>query len=86
MNVPDHVYSEIVKLNGVELKSKQSALEKAKTKHKDHTLDEQKPISSKVTSTSTTSPLTTNTTTFSTRKATTAITTSLKEANLSSGP
>ena len=46
MNVPDHVYSEIVKLNGVEFKSKQLVLEEAKTKHKDRTLDEQKPARS----------------------------------------
>ena len=43
MNVPDHVFSEIVKLNGVEFKSKQLALEEAKTKHKDRTLDKQNP-------------------------------------------
>ena len=41
LNVPDHVYSEIVKLNGVEFKSKQLILEEAKTKHKDSTLDKQ---------------------------------------------
>ena len=43
LNVPDHVYSEIVKLNGVEFKSKQLVLEEAKTKHKDRTLDKQNP-------------------------------------------
>ena len=37
MNVPDHVYSEIVKLNGVEFKSKQLVLEEVKTKHKNRT-------------------------------------------------
>ena len=41
LNVPDHVYSEIVKLNGVKFKSKQLVLEEAKTKHKDQTLDKQ---------------------------------------------
>ena len=41
MNVPDHVYSEIVKLNGVEFKSKQLVLEEAKTKHQDRILDKQ---------------------------------------------
>ena len=41
LNVPDHVYSEIVKLNGVKFKSKQLVLEEAKTKHKDRTLDKQ---------------------------------------------
>ena len=41
LNVPDHVYSEKVKLNGVESKSKQLVLEEAKTKHKDRTLDKQ---------------------------------------------
>ena len=43
LNVPDHVYSEIVKLNGVEFKSKQLVLEEAKTKHKDRTLHKQNP-------------------------------------------
>ena len=43
MNLPDHAYSEIVKLNGVEFKSKQLVLEEAKTKHKDRTLDKQNP-------------------------------------------
>ena len=43
MKVPGHVYSEIVKLNGVEFKSKQLVLEEEKTKHKDHTLDKQNP-------------------------------------------
>ena len=41
LNVPGHVYSEIVKLNGVEFKSKQLILEEAKTKHKASTLDKQ---------------------------------------------
>ena len=43
LNVPDHVYSEIVKLNGVEFKSKQLVLEAAETKHKNRTLDKQNP-------------------------------------------
>ena len=43
MNVPDHVYSEIVKLNGVEFKSQQLVLEEPKIKHKDRTLDKQNP-------------------------------------------
>ena len=43
MNAPDHVYSEIVKLNGLEFKSKQLVLEDEKTKHKDRTLDKQNP-------------------------------------------
>ena len=43
LNVPDHVYSEIV-INGVEFKSKQLVLEEAKTKHKDRTLDKQNPL------------------------------------------
>ena len=43
MNAPDHVYSEIVKLNGLEFKSKQLVLEDKKTKHKDRTLDKQNP-------------------------------------------
>ena len=43
LNVPDHVYSEIVKLKGVEFKSKQLVLEEPKTKHKDRTLDKQNP-------------------------------------------
>ena len=47
MNVPDHVYSEIVKLNGVEFKSKQLVLEEVKTKHKDRTLDKQNPSTQK---------------------------------------
>ena len=34
-------FSEIVKLNGVEFKSKQLVLEEVKTKHKDRTLDQQ---------------------------------------------
>ena len=41
MNLPDHVCSEVGKLNGVEFKSKQLVLEDAKTKHKDRTLDKQ---------------------------------------------
>ena len=40
-NVPDHVYSEIAKLNGVEFKSKQVVFEGVKTKHKDRTLNKQ---------------------------------------------
>ena len=40
-NVPDHVYSEIVKLNGEEFKSKQVVFEGVKTKHKDRTLNKQ---------------------------------------------
>ena len=43
-NLKDTVYSEIVKLNGVEFKSKQLVLEEAKTKHKDRTLDKQNPL------------------------------------------
>ena len=43
LNVLDHVYSQMVKLNGVEFKSKQLVLEEAKTKHKDRTLDKQNP-------------------------------------------
>ena len=39
MNVLDHAYSEIVKLNGVEFKS--NLLEEAKTKHKDGAPDKQ---------------------------------------------
>ena len=39
----DHIYSEIVKLNGVEFKSQQLVLEEAKTKHKDRRLDKQNP-------------------------------------------
>ena len=46
MNVLGHIYLEIVKFNGVEFKSKQLVLEEAKTKHKDRTLDEQKPARS----------------------------------------
>ena len=38
-NVPDHVYSEMVKLNGVEFKSKQVVFEGVKTKHKECTLN-----------------------------------------------
>ena len=41
--VRDHVYSEIFKLNGVEFWGKSKQLEKAKTKHKDRTLDKQNP-------------------------------------------
>ena len=41
MNIPDHVYSEPVKLNEAEFKSKQLVLEEAKSKHKDRTLDKQ---------------------------------------------
>ena len=40
-NVADLIYTEIVKLNGVEFKSKQLVLEEVKTKHKDCTLDKQ---------------------------------------------
>ena len=43
LNVPDHMYLEIVKRNGVEFKSKQLVLEEAKIKHKDRTLDKQNP-------------------------------------------
>ena len=43
LNVPDHVYSEIVKLNGVEFKSQKLVLEEAKGKHKVCTPDEQNP-------------------------------------------
>ena len=39
LNVPDHVSSEVGKLNGVEFKSKQLVLKEAKTKHQDRTLD-----------------------------------------------
>ena len=39
LNVLDHAYSEIVKLNGVEFKS--NLLEEAKTKHKDGAPDKQ---------------------------------------------
>ena len=39
MNVPAHVYLEIVKLNGIEFKSKQLNLEEATTKYKDCTPD-----------------------------------------------
>ena len=41
LNVPDHVYLEIVKLNVAKFKSKQLVLEEAKTKYKDRTLDKQ---------------------------------------------
>ena len=43
LNVFDHVCSEIVKLNGIEFKSKILVLEEAKTKHKDLTLEKQNP-------------------------------------------
>ena len=43
MKVPDHVYSEIFKLDGIEFKSKQLVLEEARTKHKDRTLAKQNP-------------------------------------------
>ena len=43
MNVPDHVYSGIVKLNGTEFKSKQLVLEEEETKPEDRTLDKQNP-------------------------------------------
>ena len=39
LNVPDHVYSEIVELNGVEFKSHPLVLEEAKAKNKDCTPD-----------------------------------------------
>ena len=42
-NVADLIYTEIVKLNGLEFKSKQLVLEEVKTKHKDRTLDKQNP-------------------------------------------
>ena len=48
LNVPNHVYSEIVKLNGVEFKSKQLVLEEVKTKHKYRTLDKQNPPDSQL--------------------------------------
>ena len=41
LNVPDHVYSKIIKLNGVKFKSKELVLEESKAKHKDRTLDKQ---------------------------------------------
>ena len=41
MNVPDHVYSEVIKLNGVQFKSNPLVLEEVKTKHKNRTPDKQ---------------------------------------------
>ena len=44
LNVPDHVYSEIVELNGVEFKSHPLVLEEAKAKNKDCTPDNQNSV------------------------------------------
>ena len=44
LNVPNHVYLEIVKVNGVEFKSKQLVLEESKTKQKDRTLDKKNSV------------------------------------------
>ena len=41
LNVPDNVYSELVKLNWVEFKSNQLVLEEGKTKYKDRKPDNQ---------------------------------------------